>query len=795
VEGIEMRRKIAISAILIFISILGVNIATQQNLVVGQLPPEISMGVANNTTSTADYLNYGYLTLEAQKSFWGFLNQVAGVTTYGYNVTRFHISPVQAPGSQKLQIAISAIISKDSENISISMELTEGKITFYKLELISGSLQGLQLDSNTILSKAKNAIAEYRANFNAPYCTGLDQLVPSSMKANDFTIDSNDTLLNVQLSTDQRNPIQFAHLVWYAKVGNSTINSQSIQIEVAKTGILTEFVDNLGLYKLATNTIAITKDAAVTSANKIIDSFATANGLRIESMESQLSYVPDINGTRGDCFSVYPLWQISAKFDESQKVANGYSVCLWADSGKVRNQGPEIQQVKQQPVLETTPSNPSLANISAMVAFGLVGITICIKNAGKLKGKRGIIKIFGATFLISIVCSLTATQPSIAFPSSIYAETWDSNTPVPHQFPENELNLMSQLTIDIASWSNEIGYTPYNYYGEDTNSGNLYLGASDHGDSASLVFYIGHGGTNPYRIANDDGSSTSASDILDNSQQHGWSKFAFIDSCDQGDGMGSGSMAEAWLHTTSESSDGYHYSDNSMNCYISWIHEGPWQSNTVNDIENAPYWFEFNFYAYSMLRGYSINAALDKASLANWQADFDDGPFHNGWIDYVYDHFRQSSLAVYGQGSMFIGLESYGDSWLMMDAGYSGNACVLDPNNVLGTENDGSYTGLIAPAYGDFAYISVQLNQDSDNNDIYLWGYSDSATSHLTVYVSWDLYNWDQIYYGSVQSGDGVHSISCGTWSGVIRHVLIAVQNDDGNPSRMYIDALHVAHP
>ena len=790
-----MRRKIAISTIFILISILGINIATQQNLAVGQLSTQISKGEASNTTSTATYLNYSYLSLEAQKSFWAFLNQVAGVTTYGYNVTRFHMSPVQAPGSQKLQIAISAIISKGSENISISMELTEGKITFYKLELISGSLQGLQLDINTILAKAKNAIAEYKANFNAAYCNGLDQLVPSTMMANDFTNDSNDALFNVQLSTDQRNSIQFAHMVWYAKVGNSTTNSQSIQIEVAKTGILTEFIDNLGLYKLATNTNAITKDAAVASAIKSIEPFAAANGLRIESMESHLSYVPDINGTRGDCFSVYPLWQISAKFDESQKVANGYSVCLWADSGKIRNQGPEIQEVYQQLALETPSSNPSLANISAMAAFGLVGITICVKNASKLKGKHGIIRIVGATFLISIACSLTATPPSIAFPSSIYAERWNGNNPVPHQFPGNELSLMSQLTSDIASWSDAIGYTPYNYYGEDTDSDNLYLGASDQGESASLVFFIGHGATNPYRLYNDDGSTTSASDILDNSQQHGWSKFAFINSCDQGDDMGSGSMAEAWLHTTSESSDGYHYSDNSMNCYISWINSGPWLSNTVNDIENAGYWFDHNFYDYSMLRGYSINAALDKASVANWQVDFDDGPFHNGWIDYVEDSFRQSSLAVYGQGSMFIGLESYGDSWLMMDAGYSGNACVLDPNNVLGTENDGSYTGLIAPAYGDFAYISVQLNCDSDNNDIYLWGYSDSEASHLTVYGSWDLINWDQIYDGSVQSGDGVHSISCGYWSGVIRHVLIAVQNDDGTPSRMYIDAVHVAHP
>ena len=104
---------------------------------------------------------------------------------------------------------------------------------------------------------------------------------------------------------------------------------------MSKTGILTYFSDNIGLYEMAATNVSITKEAALEIAMPYIEEYATANGRKIEATNATLNYVRDLNGSRGDSTLIYPQWCVSALFDSSTKEVYGFDVFVWADTGLV----------------------------------------------------------------------------------------------------------------------------------------------------------------------------------------------------------------------------------------------------------------------------------------------------------------------------------------------------------------------------------------------------------------------------------------------------------------------------
>jgi hypothetical protein len=109
--------------------------------------------------------------LTVEQTFWLFLNNIAGINTSQYAVSMFQTSNLKASeNSSKPQTAISTIINHGSENLSISMVLIGGKVNFYDLNVLSGSLQGISLSLNNCLSASKNTLSNYQTLFNASYC-------------------------------------------------------------------------------------------------------------------------------------------------------------------------------------------------------------------------------------------------------------------------------------------------------------------------------------------------------------------------------------------------------------------------------------------------------------------------------------------------------------------------------------------------------------------------------------------------------------------------------------------------
>ncbi len=666
--------------------------------------------------------------------------------------------------------------------MSITVILTQGKVTFYKLYLISGSLEGHQLTVNSALDKARNMINTYQERYNASYCKGFDRLVPLTMQTGNKRIENQTVSLSVQVENDTLKPLNYVELNWYNKIGDIIVPAQSIEATFAETGVLTSFVDNLCLYQVATTEIALSKETALAIGMRIINAYASENGRKIASIQSNLSYVSDINATRGDRFLIYPQWQISARFDDLLDDICGYSVCIWADTGDVRSQ---VADGIRQNAIENGPLNQYLVAVIAVAVFGLVGLTAFVKRQTRILKIHGVTVTVGITLLICSLLLPFFAQPSFAYPSSTYGSTYGFSD-------QTEINLHNQITQEISSMASETSYTDYTYNGQDLTRQNIYLGANDHGDNTGIVYYVGHGSTsgttmyanNPY-----DHDITSQQ-IYDNSYQHSiYARFVYLDACDLADSKNY--MPYAWLHTTSISSDGYQSPDNTLKCFVGWVGSAPYLMNSVDGQSCAGYWFVYYFYEGALTLGLNVNAALDYASEQLWQIDFDDGSnkFYTGWIIW-YPYTVFGHIVVYGQGTLYLGNEAYVQDYVDFDAGTSPFAWVVNPTSLEGPQDDGYSTRLLAGWPGDYSWITGRLQREATGY-VYLWGYSDSQErSHLTVFISDNYNNWSTLYDGFIDSGSP-GAIYLGYASNQFRYIGFAVQNDQYS-SDMYIDAVHV---
>lgn len=808
------RKLLTFSIAILLIALLAFNTQTAFSSLTASLPqpPALPNSSSNrngsiiDNSTLPDVMHSQPQTFEEQDLFWDFLNKVAGLDTSNYDVTRFRITQDEMLGSQKIQTSISATLSNSQANLSIAIVLIEGKVRFYSLNLISGTLEGKTLDISDCLDSGRNAITQYQTSFNADYCAEFSQSIPSTLQKDKFSMDNENSLLTVERSKELNNQGRYAELYWCQKIDNLTVPALSIQAAFSKTGILTSFTDNIGLYKVATTNVAVLEENALDIAMPFINSYATENGRTIKSIDSQLRYVTDLNGTRGDSFLLYPQWEISGYFEHVEnKLDYGYSVLIWADSGKVHYS--DTQAVLPH-TTQSTQTNPGLGIIAIMGVGSALVIVMVIR---KQNTKKRLFKISGTILTAALCCSLIVVQPVLAIPSTIYGSRADLS--------ETEVELDEDIADQISEWSTDAGYTAYNWHGSDTTAENLYVGAYDHEEQGSLVFYFGHGGHDPLGVwwwglppyfekdrlvmLDDDGGYVYDGDIYENSyaQSQGHSKVAVLWSCYLGDIIGGfvdypdesttpQGMPFAWLHTDSLSSNGYSNPDYSGQAFIGWTGEGPQLHPTIDGQSNAAYWFLYHFYQHALISGFSLNAALDYAAQQLWQVNLDDCVFTSGqWTAEYVTHY--GSLVVYGQGTLYIGEKAYVSDIDYWDSGYSIASGVFDPYNMVGAQNDGQFARIYAGNYDDYAYIISYLNRQA-SGEIHLWAHTVAGySSHLIVYVSNDYSNWYTTYNGYITNSNP-YDINCGSYNN-FRYVAVCVYDDQGWSANLRVDAVHVS--
>jgi len=203
-----------------------------------------------------------------------------------------------------------------------------------------------------------------------------------------------------------------------------------------------------------------------------------------------------------------------------------------------------------------------------------------------------------------------------------------------------------------------------NWYGEDTTTSNIYLASASHEEAYGIAWHIGHGAYDwhwnfpfieqQYYILNDDGGKVYDDDIF-NSYPSYQTNFSLLWACHSADTRGgphqySGNphgMPYAFLSTCDLSTDGYAdpWATPSGSVFIGWTPNAPGLSATINDVDEAGYYFLLHFYVKS-LYGNSINEALDYTSNQVWGVDFVDTDFYNGFSSGGYPY----QMKVYGDG-------------------------------------------------------------------------------------------------------------------------------------------------
>ncbi len=107
-------------------------------------------------------------------------------------------------------------------------------------------------------------------------------------------------------------------------------------------------------------------------------------------------------------------------------------------------------------------------------------------------------------------------------------------------------------------------------------------------------------------------------------------------------------MAASWLKRTALSLDGYANPDGSRHCFIGWQYYSKPFTEPTGKYSFTYRTFATMFYYYALVKGYTINQALDKASINYIGAPFNETQIYNG---YDYNGFL-SKIRVWGDGSM-----------------------------------------------------------------------------------------------------------------------------------------------
>jgi len=268
-----------------------------------------------------------------------FLAQVTGFNPSNYQVTLSAPSGsnrmLNAEVTPHFQNVISANIRNDNGESNAVLTFIDGDFWSYNSHSLSGNLgtngQGFNDSLNTLI-KVLNG---YQPLFNANYCKDFAQLVSTALQTQELSVENGDFSLQIQNESGLL-------AVLYAKIdGQFTSLFRSMQVCISSTGLVTNILDDIGTYYVATTNVTVSKEQAIAIAEPYIEAFAQKNQQNVTAINATLGYEADGNEERGDSLALYPEWQVLGTYDTPGRVnATSYSVWIWADNGGISSSGP-----------------------------------------------------------------------------------------------------------------------------------------------------------------------------------------------------------------------------------------------------------------------------------------------------------------------------------------------------------------------------------------------------------------------------------------------------------------------
>lgn len=267
-----------------------------------------------------------------KKVAFEFLEKIADINIdddYRIVTPDFWVQEMLHPGHVETWVSMN--LSKGNHKLGIEIGFIDGRFYRYHVENpVREEPFTSTLSSVDFLNTAKEVLNKYQLHFNATYCSLFTQLLKQITQLNrNGTVETDKAVLE----------FYFAHetgcvsFLWYCKVDGIVAKPKRFYMEFDNKGFLISLNDWWEIYRIENTDVNISKETAIQMALELAQNLTEEIGAQIKSVEATLQF--DGSSERGDCYLLYPEWDIVINYDKTYNGIYGYAVNIWADTGKV----------------------------------------------------------------------------------------------------------------------------------------------------------------------------------------------------------------------------------------------------------------------------------------------------------------------------------------------------------------------------------------------------------------------------------------------------------------------------
>lgn len=315
-----------------------------------------------------------------------FLVDVAGFDENDLTYSSFSFS-TRNIGSNNSQLSINAKITSNNKNFTLAMTIVNEKVVFYTLNSFDyPSFGATTTNKEKSLNTAESFLNDYKTFYAITYIDEFTDAL-SILSTQDSVVQYENASLKVEYANASDFGTKYASYSWIKKIGEIEVPNLSVSVTVDKTGRVTKFYNNLEHYKIVVADDLISEEQAMAIGQPYIDEYVEENDVKVAEVEAKFRYSRDVGSSRGDSYTIYPQWAISANFAETSKEGvYGYIVMIWADTGEVYHSG---TQGFYTPLTSGFPSSSMLLLISGITCtFTLTVIAIYMFRKKRLAGHK-----------------------------------------------------------------------------------------------------------------------------------------------------------------------------------------------------------------------------------------------------------------------------------------------------------------------------------------------------------------------------------------------------------------------
>lgn len=273
-----------------------------------------------------------------------FLEDVADFNLDGYNVTSYRsVTPdpiVQDRHPGHVETWVDMSLSGGNGELKITTGFMDDKFYYFYLD------EGIPVTKTravNLVDTARIILEHYRIQFNATYCAQLAPLLQQTITLDqEHTIERNEAVLEI-LPGDKT-----VTFVWRPKIDGIEMQ-KGLSIRVDKNGFLMDLWDWCSVLHVANTEVNVSREDAIDMAFDLAQEHADEIGAKIDSYDTALT----LWSGRGDCFTLYPIWEIEINYDKVYGSFFGYFVSVWADTGEVyhaHSQGSYVGETNRPPI-------------------------------------------------------------------------------------------------------------------------------------------------------------------------------------------------------------------------------------------------------------------------------------------------------------------------------------------------------------------------------------------------------------------------------------------------------------